>query len=484
MSLKLKTLKTLGIPICSDSPDEVFRNNNDAQIDEYLTGLQDAEIQFEEWARVDVDGTKKTKIVQVSLTRAEFISQFRKDVTKFRQHILLIKNQFEALKMCKNTLPSNECIVQMDFAENYSCIPLEEVQSGYWGQQGVTIHPIVVYFRDDDGVLVNKSYVCVSDEKAHNSSTVLAILCQLVPKLKELVAGLTKVHYWTDSPTSQYRNKTIFSVVREHAKLFEGPSAQWNYFEAGHGKGPCDGIGGTVKRLADDAVKRNAANIQDASDFYAWACRERQESTGSKIEYFFVSKSECEESSGLIAERWAAVKSFPGTLQAHEVIGAGDTLLMREQSCYCVKCRVEKADENTKNMCTGWKAFPRIYVPTTVIQAQGTPEDVTPQEPESTTYETDDWVAAVYDERWYIGKVIESDEEDVHISFMAQSSGSHLEDKFKWPQKKDEIWVSRKEVLCHIEEPKRDAISKRLFKLSANQKQTIENVFKAFLSQE
>ena len=202
MSLKLKALRKLGIPISTDSPDEFFRNNTDDQIDELLMGLQDDQIQFDEWARVEVDGTKKTKIVQVSLTRADFISRFKKDMVQFRQHIILIKNQFEALTMCKNMLPSNECIVQMDFAENYSCIPLEEVQSAYWCQQGVTIHPIVVYFRDD-GALSHKSFACVSDEKGHNSSTVLAIISQLVPRLKELVPGLTKVHYWTDSPTSQ-----------------------------------------------------------------------------------------------------------------------------------------------------------------------------------------------------------------------------------------------------------------------------------------
>ena len=46
-----------------------------------------------------------------------------------------------------------------------------------------------------------------------------------------------QIHYWTDSPTLQYRNKTIFSVVSRHEETF-GVKAVWNYFEAGHGKGP------------------------------------------------------------------------------------------------------------------------------------------------------------------------------------------------------------------------------------------------------
>lgn len=51
-----------------------------------------------------------------------------------------------------------------------------------------------------------------------------------------------------------------------------GMRARWNYFEVGHGKGPCDGLGGTTKRMADEAVRCQKTVIQDANDFYKWAC--------------------------------------------------------------------------------------------------------------------------------------------------------------------------------------------------------------------
>ena len=44
----------------------------------------------------------------------------------------------------------------------------------------------------------------------------------------------------------------------------------WYNFEVGHGKGPCDGRGGTTKRMADEAVKSGKVVIQDATDFFAW----------------------------------------------------------------------------------------------------------------------------------------------------------------------------------------------------------------------
>ena len=312
ITLKLKAMKSLGLAV-NENPDEFIKSHNEAEIDDLLDGLQAEQVQFEEWSRVKVDNRQKTKIIRVSKKREEFITCFKQRIGEFRQHVARVKQQFQALSECKKTLPAGECIVQMDFAENYVCVPLEEVQSGYWSQDGVTLHPIVVYYRDNNNELAHQSMVVVSDEKGHNSTTVVAILRKVIPRLQELVPQLSRVHYWTDSPTSQYRNKTMFSVVGEHAEIFEGIHAQWNYFEAGHGKGPCDGIGGTVKRMADNAVKRKIV-IQDAHDFFAWATQE-QGSTKTKIEYIFLTKEECVAGGLLIAEKWSTVKTFPGTLQ-------------------------------------------------------------------------------------------------------------------------------------------------------------------------
>ena len=59
----------------------------------------------------------------------------------------------------------------------------------------------------------------------------------------------------------------IFNLVANHEEKYQC-KAIWNYFEAGHGKGPCDGLGGTTKRMADEAVKSGKVNIQDADEFF------------------------------------------------------------------------------------------------------------------------------------------------------------------------------------------------------------------------
>ena len=90
--------------------------------------------------------------------------------------------------------------------------------------------------------------------------------------------------------------------------------ASWNCMEAGHGKGPCDPIGGTAKRKADQAVKNGRFVIQDAVDFYEWS---KQES--SAIKYVYLSTEEYEMSANFLKAFWKNLDSVNGTMKLHAV---------------------------------------------------------------------------------------------------------------------------------------------------------------------
>jgi hypothetical protein len=62
--------------------------------------------------------------------------------------------------------------------------------------------------------------VAVSDEMSHSPSTVHAIIDKLIPELKLLSPELSFIHYWTDGPTSQYRNRQCFFTVANHRELY------------------------------------------------------------------------------------------------------------------------------------------------------------------------------------------------------------------------------------------------------------------------
>ena len=73
--------------------------------------------------------------------------------------------------------------------------------------------------------------------------------------IEKIIPHLSFIHYWTDLPSSQYRNEHIFYIILQHESLFDTKAAG-NYFEVGHRKGPYDGLGVTIKRMADNAIKQ------------------------------------------------------------------------------------------------------------------------------------------------------------------------------------------------------------------------------------
>ena len=76
--------------------------------------------------------------------------------------------------------------------------------------------------------------------------------------------------YDTGSPTSQYRNKQIFSILANHDRLFPDVKAFWLYFEAGHGKNPCDGVGVFVGINCIVLVQLVLNSITASSQNQAW----------------------------------------------------------------------------------------------------------------------------------------------------------------------------------------------------------------------
>jgi hypothetical protein len=75
----------------------------------------------------------------------------------------------------------------------------------------------------------------------HSAALVYAIVKKLVNTVKNYVPELKPVHFWTDSPLSQYRNKSVFDLISRF-EVNHGCKATWHYFESGHEKNACGGV--------------------------------------------------------------------------------------------------------------------------------------------------------------------------------------------------------------------------------------------------
>lgn len=61
-----------------------------------------------------------------------------------------------------------------------------------------------------------------------------------------------------------------------------------------------------------------------------------------------------------------------------------------------------------------------------------------------------DFVATVYDKNWYVGRVRDVDENEAMINCMCRAG--KYEDAFKWPARKDEIWIDQAQISSILDE--------------------------------
>ena len=159
------------------------------------------------------------------------------------------------MKQRKDELGNNDVLFLGDFAENYKFIVQDEVQSFHWSNLQCTVHPVVIYYKDA-GAVQHKSFCIISSDNTHDVAFVYMVQKKIIHQIKATMPNILKIEYFSDGCAGQYKNYKNFVNLCNHQKDF-GFSAKWNFFATSHGKQPCDGIDGTVKRMvARESLQR------------------------------------------------------------------------------------------------------------------------------------------------------------------------------------------------------------------------------------
>lgn len=77
------------------------------------------------------------------------------------------------MRYLQENLDDGYVLLWMDFAENYICISLDEVQSAYWTSEQVNLHTCIAYFSQTCNK-AHKSVVGISDLNIHKGEMVIA----------------------------------------------------------------------------------------------------------------------------------------------------------------------------------------------------------------------------------------------------------------------------------------------------------------------
>ena len=83
----------------------------------------------------------------MKLPLSEFIELLCEKLDKITSHSLIAKSSY--LKHLKETISPEEAIVLENFAENYTFVVQDEIQSYYWSKKQCYLHPIVIYYMKE-----------------------------------------------------------------------------------------------------------------------------------------------------------------------------------------------------------------------------------------------------------------------------------------------------------------------------------------------
>ena len=275
--------------------------------DEVLKILGDKEfVVYWQWQTVD---RAEMKVFEKS--RDEFAEFLAQKVVELTPHHYISRWQSQFLRKKIESLEDTECVVLCDFAENYSSITQDAIQSAHWSSVQTALHTTVAYLKVD-GKVTHENIVVVSDCLEKNSSSVFAFLKATLEYIKSKYPNLTSVSYFTDGSAAQYKNRCNFSNLCCHVKDNK-LAATWHFFATSHGKSPCDGLGGTSKRLLRLASLKNPLKpITTPQEVYHWL-----DQNIKNIKYIYVGNGAVQDAKKNLGTRFRAAMSISSTQKFH-----------------------------------------------------------------------------------------------------------------------------------------------------------------------
>jgi len=383
-------------------------------LDDELKDIDDlnAEFHYSQWETTD-----RAALKTITTTYEEYKENVIQAINKLTRHSYLAKCQTNFLKQLKETLNKNEAFVLGDFAENFSFLLQDEIQSYHWSKEYCTLHPLVIYFLGDNDDLRHMSLCFISDDNIHDTSFVYQVQTITISHLKATLPHINKLYYYSDGCGGQYKNYKNFTNLLYHEKDF-GISAEWVFFATSHGKSPCDGIGGAVKRHTAKRSLQRPLNNQIITYLQMLElCEEEMPS----IKFFGISKEDMTAVRSFLQKRFAEGKTIPGTRSSHHFIPVSATEIGHKLT-----------SEDT--------SF--VDIINFNISSPLSTKDI----------QMSSYITCIYNAFWWVGLVtdVDSEEGDVQVTFMHPHGPRKT---FNWPQHDDIVYVSVKNVICQIEPP-------------------------------
>ena len=396
------------------------------------------EVTYSEWKtikeqRINTKGKEIEVTIQakrdVTDTLVNLCKSFEKGMRLLLPHQYRILHQYKAIRSLKDKLAAHECVLQVDFSENYACKASTEIQAMHFGasRRQITLHTCHATLKD----LNTQCYCTVSEDLRHELA---AIWAHLLPVLRDLrKKDITCIHFLSDGPATQYKNRRNFAMLSSIPFEMGFQKVFWNFLEASHGKGPADGVGAAIKNAADRSVA-HGNDVLNISQLCATA-------HDVNVTVTQVTSRDVDDFSECIPDLDQLVP-IKGSMQIHQIICLKAGFIKhRVLSCYCSDVSCECYQPTAVRMPV--QSFPdgllTHHSESIMIERQA--DDRTESvDNDSTTPLLHHYYAVYFTQRskgtFYVGRLTNRKNDELHFKFLERvgNRSAHL---FDWPKRED-----------------------------------------------
>lgn len=283
-----------------------------------------------DWYQWQADSENHASRIQETGTIQDCYEKLAESCPSFLKHTFVKRMQSNYFEESKKKVTHKSVVLQVDFAENFTILPQNEIQSGHWYHKQVTIFTAVAWLKGD----LHISYALLSDHMEHDKYAAHTFMSSIIRDIKERHPDIEDISIFSDGAASQFKQRFMFANITFYKEDFD-VSVTWNFFASGHGKGAVDGVGGTIKRNLNIALRTKQDTHIDINYVVALA---KENSVKTIVK--FISSNEIQQNRELLDRRFSHVRALPQTHEVHFV---------KPVSRYIVQSKKYSAQETSTN---------------------------------------------------------------------------------------------------------------------------------------
>ena len=173
------------------------------------------------------------------------VAQSKKHIEAWKAHILRFINQDQARLDVLKSLDNSSVLIVLDWAMKFIPRKYRESQADWFGKRGISWHISVAMKNPPGKTLQMLTLVHVFEKSNQDSLYVLAIIDDVIEKLKSAIPGLNSISFRQDNAGCYHSAATILGVRQLAVK--HNVSVRIDFSDPQGGKGPCDRKAASIK---------------------------------------------------------------------------------------------------------------------------------------------------------------------------------------------------------------------------------------------